>query len=356
VVELTVDRSGWRLCSTAMCEVGYFQGRETVLLDGMLALPFHKRDDPARLVCFCFEHSVAEVEADLREHGKSTIAASIRAACKAKRDACTRKNPQGRCCLGNIAEVVRAASTSPATADADADADAGTIAEPDADSSCCSATPLGPDLSPSSTRATTAASTGLFASAGALLAAVLSSACCWLPLTAIGLGASAAGLGAWFEAWRAPLLLATFGLLGAGFYLVYRKPACAPGDTCELPNPRVRRFNRGILWTSTALVAVFALFPEYVGALGRETSEVSQTGEISETHKGQTSVRYSVEGMSCAGCEGHAREAIEGIPGVASAEVSHREGSAQVVWNTPPDHPAVSEAISELGYRAEPLP
>ena len=155
-------------------------------------------------------------------------------------------------------------------------------------------------------------------------------------------------MGAFFEAWRVPLLLATVGLLGVGFYLVYRKPRCAPGEACEVPSPRLQRFNRGMLWMTTALVAAFAFFPEYVGAF------TGGGGEVAEAAPHQTTVRYTVEGMTCAGCEAHAREAIEAIPGVASVAVSYQQGSAEVIWSDTPDHEAVSAAVAEFGYRSEP--
>ncbi len=103
------DRGGWHACSASGCEVVYFQGADVVRLEDALSVPFHKSADPRRLVCFCFGHSVADVRADARAHGTSTIRASIAAACKAGLDDCERKNPQGRCCLGDVGGVVKEA-------------------------------------------------------------------------------------------------------------------------------------------------------------------------------------------------------------------------------------------------------
>jgi copper chaperone CopZ len=61
-----------------------------------------------------------------------------------------------------------------------------------------------------------------------------------------------------------------------------------------------------------------------------------------------------VEGMTCAGCEGHAREAIEAIPGVVSVAVSYRDGVTEVVWSGEANDAAVVAALGELGYRASP--
>ena len=343
---LLAEHDGWRLCTSADCEVVYFRGDTEVVLGETRAVPFHKSEAPERLVCFCFEHTVAELEADVVANGTSTIQASIKAACKAGQDDCERKNPQGRCCLGNVGKVVkRAAPAGDDEAPATGCCSAKSAAEHA--ESCCAPDDAVPD-EPAPT-ADTSARSGLFASGGALVAAVLSSACCWLPLAAIGLGASSAGVGAFFEAWRMPLLLATVALLGVGFYLVYRKPRCAPGEACEVPNPRLQRFNRGMLWLTTVLVAAFAFFPEYVGAF------TGGGGEVAVAAPTQTTVHYRVEGMTCAGCEGHAREAIEAIPGVVSVAVSYPDSSAEVVWSGEPDDAAVTGAIAEFGYRATPV-
>ena len=332
---------GWRLCTSDGCGVVYFRGDEVIVLGETRAVPFHKSGAADRLVCFCFEHSVADLEADIAANGQSTIQASIKAECRAGHDDCERKNPQGRCCLGNVGQVVkRAAAGDTARVATGAPADgSGTCCAPKRTVSDGQSPPRDAD-----------ARSGLFASGGALVAAVLSSACCWLPLAAIGLGASSAGVGAFFEAWRVPLLLVTVALLGGGFYLVYRKPRCAPGEACEVPDPRLQRFNRGMLWLTTVFVAAFAFFPEYVGAF------TGGGGEVAEAAPAQTTVRYQIEGMTCSGCEGHARGAIEAIPGVVSVAVSYRNGNAEVVWSGEPDDAAVADAIAEFGYRASRLP
>ena len=104
------EHDGWRLCTSESCEVVYFRDDEVVVLGETRGVPFHKSEDPQRFVCFCFEHSVADVEADVAENGTSTIQVSIKAECKAGRDDCKRKNPQGRCCLGNVGQVVKRAA------------------------------------------------------------------------------------------------------------------------------------------------------------------------------------------------------------------------------------------------------
>lgn len=114
VVPARLDRlaehEGWRVCLSVSCEVVYFRDDEVVVLGETRGVPFNKSEDPVRLVCFCFGHTVAAVEAEVAASGTSVIGASIKAECKAGHDDCERKNPQGRCCLGNVGQVVKGAA------------------------------------------------------------------------------------------------------------------------------------------------------------------------------------------------------------------------------------------------------
>ncbi|MFQ5504487.1 MAG: mercuric transporter MerT family protein [Planctomycetota bacterium] len=191
---------------------------------------------------------------------------------------------------------------------------------------------------------------GAWATGGAVVAAVLSSACCWLPLLLIGLGTSAVGVAGFFEAYRLYLLGATALLLAAGFYLVYfRKQRCDPGGACAVPNPRLARFNKVMLWVATGLVLLFALFPNYVGMLtggGEEPPAATLSGE---------SRVYRIEGMTCEGCATNLRRSLSGVPGIAHAEVSYSEKTARVFFEEsapPPTDGTIRKAIEEAGYRS----
>ena len=109
-------------------------------------------------------------------------------------------------------------------------------------------------------------STSLFA-AGSVLAAIIASFCCILPIVFALTGFSILGASALFDALRPYLLGVTFGFLGLGFYFAYRpkKEQCAPGSACAMPV--TNRSGRLMLWTSTAAVVLFAAFPYYSGAV-----------------------------------------------------------------------------------------
>jgi len=61
---------------------------------------------------------------------------------------------------------------------------------------------------------------------------------------------------------------------------------------------------------------------------------------------------FEVTGMTCDNCVHHVTEAIKGVPGVTSVEVSLEGKSATVVGEF--DSGKVVEAVKEEGYEAAP--
>jgi len=84
----------------------------TVLNDTIISIGGYLPEEhqPARLVCYCFGHTVAAIQREVEATGTSGIAADIREKCAQGLDQCSRTNPEGKCCLGNVQRVVREAS------------------------------------------------------------------------------------------------------------------------------------------------------------------------------------------------------------------------------------------------------
>jgi len=358
----------YRFCRTGSCEVVYFDEAHDVTFETVdLRVPvFQKSADPLRPVCYCFDHTVRSIQDEVAARGASDVPETIGKKCKAGLDDCEHNNPQGSCCLGNVRRVVK-----------DAVEAAGGVQEPRAEAhDCCSSSeeskPMASNIdAPNSESArdccapksaaspptveppATSSRAGLLSSGGAVLGALFASACCWLPLLLIGMGASTVGVAGFFETYRPYFLVATAGLLGAGFYFVYfRKPKCAPGEACEVPNPRLQRINKVSLWLATVLVVAFATFPNYVGTFfgddGSGTAVAAQTPM-------DTSRTYTVEGMTCEGCTGHIRTAVGALPNVKAVEVSYADGTATVVFEGDAvDDEAVTQAVESAGYTARP--
>ena len=58
-----------------------------------------------------------------------------------------------------------------------------------------------------------------------------------------------------------------------------------------------------------------------------------------------------IEGMMCTHCSGRVKKALEELPGVVSAEVSHENGTAVVTMSTPVDDATLKKAVEDQGYQ-----
>ncbi len=222
--------------------------------------------------------------------------------------------------------------------------------EPDACEGGCCSEPV--SESPDETRHVQRA--GAFAAGGSVLTAVAASACCWLPLALIAFGLSAGGVSAGFEKYRLLFLAVTGLLLASGFYLIYlRKPVCEPGSACAVPNPKLQRFNRVMLWVATVVVVAFAFFPNYAGYLLADSTAT----EVRDDGGAVSTVSFRIDGMTCEACAVVVRNALTKVPGVTAASVSYEEGQALVTVDasSPPSTTVLIEAVEGAGYQASPV-
>ena len=104
-----VASSEYALCLNPGCAQVYTAsngGPHLVKSDLAVRVGYKEREAP-HLVCYCFEHSVEDIESELRASGKTTIPGRIKAEIQAGRCACDVENPQGACCLGNVNRAVK---------------------------------------------------------------------------------------------------------------------------------------------------------------------------------------------------------------------------------------------------------
>ncbi len=97
-----------RFCSTPSCPVVYYGEGESFGRDDVAAPVFQKEPAGDRTVCHCFSIGEADLRREIAETGRSSAAERIAAHVKAGRCACEVRNPQGSCCLGNVAAALQA--------------------------------------------------------------------------------------------------------------------------------------------------------------------------------------------------------------------------------------------------------
>jgi mercuric ion transport protein len=187
---------------------------------------------------------------------------------------------------------------------------------------------------------------------GSVVAAILASLCCILPIVFALTGLTVAGASAAFAAWRPYLLTAAIGLLVPGFYFAYRpaKDQCAPGEAC--PMPSTKRRGRLVLWLTAAAVLVFALFPYYSAPVAKLLLP-DNTARVVSSASTLRHASFRVEGMDCAACAVAVEGKLKSMAGVQTVRVSLEHKAAEVDYN-----PAIAsaeklrQAIEESGYRA----
>ncbi len=106
---------------------------------------------------------------------------------------------------------------------------------------------------------------------GAVLTAIGASACCVIPFALISAGAGGAWLGnlVIFAPFKSYFIAASLLMLGAGFWLVYRKPK-SPPRAGAVPGTSMAsvRIIHAALWTAATLVAAAMFFPYWAPLLG----------------------------------------------------------------------------------------
>lgn len=187
------------------------------------------------------------------------------------------------------------------------------------------------------------------------VAAIAASLCCILPIAfALG-GFAIVGASAFFESLRPYFLVATFALLGTGFYLAYRRPkqVCEPGSACA--RPRANHLGRIGLWIATLIVLAFAAFPYYSGTVANFLlSGGSVKASPAQRASGLQHVSLSVRGMYCQACAKSVETRLMSLSGVRKASVSYETGRAEVVYDAGTvTLEQLEKAIQDAGYQAQ---
>ncbi|PIQ82006.1 MAG: hypothetical protein COV76_05980 [Candidatus Omnitrophica bacterium CG11_big_fil_rev_8_21_14_0_20_64_10] len=95
-------------CRTTTCDAVYFRPGEVLFRKDDLAIKVGIKDpsDPTTPVCYCFGWTPKKIHDEIQATGKSTAVDQIKAQVKTGNCYCEVTNPQGSCCLGNVAKAV----------------------------------------------------------------------------------------------------------------------------------------------------------------------------------------------------------------------------------------------------------
>jgi hypothetical protein len=107
---LGMPHTQYYFCESRDCEVVYFSSNPQAPVfrrsDLLVRVGVKEEADPIP-VCYCFGFTRKDIEKEIAETGRSTVADRITAEVKATNCACEVKSPSGKCCLGDVTRVVR---------------------------------------------------------------------------------------------------------------------------------------------------------------------------------------------------------------------------------------------------------
>ena len=189
---------------------------------------------------------------------------------------------------------------------------------------------------------------------GAMAADFGAALCCIGPVLFALLGLGAFSAASVFQSLRSYLLAVAVLALAFGFYRVYfRREECAPGAACA--TKPVSKVNRAALWVALFVVTAFALSPYYIGYIATAVARQQQTAPGASAQSGLLeTVTVAVEGMTCESCEVPIKAALDKTPGVRSAEVSFKQGTARIQYDPAQTNlDKIKSAVNSTGYKAK---
>jgi mercuric ion transport protein len=178
--------------------------------------------------------------------------------------------------------------------------------------------------------------------AGAVVAALLASACCIGPavLAIAGLGGAASTF--LLAPYRSYLLGLSFVLLGLAFYFAYRRQSTACCTDGQDPSASSGSTGRLLLWLATLVVILVSLSSRSSGL-----HSLPRGAGIAMT------TTVAIKGMTCGGCVAKVEERLDRLQGVESFDVSLPQGEAHVVYDPAATTPeAIAAAVRETGFAA----
>lgn len=100
----------WRFCTTKSCNTAYYAdiSEEIFVKNDLVVRIGIKESDAPRHVCYCFDHTIEEIEEQIRKTGKTEVLDDIKKRMQ-KACWCETKSPMGSCCLATVTKYVKAA-------------------------------------------------------------------------------------------------------------------------------------------------------------------------------------------------------------------------------------------------------
>lgn len=100
----------YEFCSTSSCKVIYYDksGEHKIIENDIHGRVYHKNvNDKTVILCNCFNYTLGDILNDIDVNGESEIYDKIAEGAKTGICACDIKNPEGKCCLPTIKNIIK---------------------------------------------------------------------------------------------------------------------------------------------------------------------------------------------------------------------------------------------------------
>ncbi len=195
-------------------------------------------------------------------------------------------------------------------------------------------------------------SPGTFTSAG-IISAVAASLCCITPVIALLAGSSSIAANfSWIEPARPYLIGISIAVLAFAWYMKL-KPVKTKDMDCNCETTKKSSFIQSI--TFLGIVTFFAIlmmvFPSYAKIFYPKPKVLAATAAIVNNKQ---QVKFTIQGMTCAGCEDHLNNELSKVAGVLSYKTSYVSRSSMVTFDkSKVEVKTIETAINNTGYKVQ---
>jgi copper chaperone CopZ len=180
-----------------------------------------------------------------------------------------------------------------------------------------------------------------------LLTAISASLCCITPVLALLAGTSGlASTFSWLDPLRPYLIGLTVLVLGFAWYqkLKPQKQVDCNCDTTEkTPFIQTKKF----LGIVTIFAGLMLAFPMYASVFFPKTTNQTIVTDKSNIQTAE----FTINGMTCSGCEVHVNHEVNKLTGIVKTTVSYENGNAIIEFDqTQTNIDEIEKAIEKTGY------
>ena len=188
---------------------------------------------------------------------------------------------------------------------------------------------------------------GIFAG---LFSAIVASLCCITPVLALFSGATGiAATFSWIEPYRPILIGLTFSILGFAWYRLTKPLPQNSNCVCGDDKPKFIQ-SKTFLFLVTIFAGFMLAFPYYSHLFYPNSNIEKQVFYVSERNVGE--LNYSIQGMSCAGCEALIEHEVNQLEGILEVNADYDTSSTFVKYDRgtiTPDE--IKTAIGKTSYK-----